>query len=74
MFVVGSGFCTAYMMKVVAAYIMSQTLNEKGYNAFAFPIPSWKEFLTILSLLAPVKGWINYFAILLPLYLELSNL
>jgi len=40
--------------QVVAAYMMSQTLNKKGYNAFAFTIPSGKEFLSILSLAAPV--------------------
>ncbi|XP_058730092.1 protein DETOXIFICATION 46, chloroplastic-like [Vicia villosa] len=40
--------------QVVAAYMMSQTLNEKGYNAYAFSIPSGKEFLSILSLAAPV--------------------
>ncbi|CAK8576616.1 unnamed protein product [Lathyrus sativus] len=40
--------------QVVAAYMMSQTLNEKGYNAFAFSIPSGKEFLSIFSLAAPV--------------------
>lgn len=33
---------------------MIQTLNKRGYNAFAFSIPSMKEFLTILSLAAPV--------------------
>ncbi|PNY04092.1 MATE efflux family protein chloroplastic-like [Trifolium pratense] len=40
--------------QVVAAYMMSQTLNEKGYNAFSFSIPSGKEFLSIFSLAAPV--------------------
>ncbi|KAK7312301.1 hypothetical protein VNO77_36069 [Canavalia gladiata] len=40
--------------QVVAAYMMVETLNKKGYNAFAFSIPSGKEFLTILGLAAPV--------------------
>ncbi|XP_061340538.1 protein DETOXIFICATION 46, chloroplastic-like isoform X2 [Gastrolobium bilobum] len=40
--------------QVVAAYMMIQTLNNKGYNAFAFSIPSGKEFLSILGLAAPV--------------------
>ncbi|CAI8616895.1 unnamed protein product [Vicia faba] len=40
--------------QVVAAYMMSQTLSEKGYNAFAFSTPSGKEFLSIFSLAAPV--------------------
>ena len=34
--------------------MMIQTLNKKGYNAFAFSIPSGKELLTILGLAAPV--------------------
>jgi len=33
---------------------MSKALNEKGYNAFSFTIPSGKEFLSIFSLAAPV--------------------
>ncbi|TKY67612.1 MATE efflux family protein 4 [Spatholobus suberectus] len=40
--------------QVVAAYMMIQTLNNKGYNGFAFSIPSGKEFLAILGLAAPV--------------------
>ncbi|XP_019454217.1 PREDICTED: protein DETOXIFICATION 46, chloroplastic-like isoform X2 [Lupinus angustifolius] len=40
--------------QVVAAYMMIQALNNKGYNAYAFSIPSGKEFLTILGLAAPV--------------------
>lgn len=34
--------------------MMIQTLNKKGYNAFAFSIPSGKELLMILGLAAPV--------------------
>ncbi|KAE9593357.1 putative multi antimicrobial extrusion protein [Lupinus albus] len=40
--------------QVVAAYMMIQALNNKGYNAYAFSIPSGKELLTILGLAAPV--------------------
>ncbi|XP_061340565.1 protein DETOXIFICATION 46, chloroplastic-like [Gastrolobium bilobum] len=40
--------------QVVAAYMMIQNLNMKGYNAYAFSIPSGKEFLMILGLAAPV--------------------
>ncbi|KAK7312302.1 hypothetical protein VNO77_36070 [Canavalia gladiata] len=40
--------------QLVAAYMMIRTLNKKGYNAFAFSIPSGKEFMTILGLAAPV--------------------
>jgi hypothetical protein len=34
--------------------MMIQTLNKRGYNAYALSIPSMKEFLTILGLAAPV--------------------
>ncbi|KAG4988339.1 hypothetical protein JHK82_030683 [Glycine max] len=39
---------------VVAAYMMIQNLNMKGYNALAFSIPTGKEILMILGLAAPV--------------------
>ncbi|GAU42025.1 hypothetical protein TSUD_90590 [Trifolium subterraneum] len=50
--------------QVVAAYMMSQTLNKKGYNAFSFSIPSGKEFLAIFSLSAPMAFYalLVYFA------------
>jgi len=34
--------------------MMIHTLNNKGYNALAFSIPSGKELLTIFGLAAPV--------------------
>ncbi|XP_045820019.1 protein DETOXIFICATION 46, chloroplastic-like isoform X1 [Trifolium pratense] len=40
--------------QVVASYMMIQTLNKRGYNAYAFSVPSLKEFRTILGLAAPV--------------------
>ncbi|KAI9127687.1 hypothetical protein K1719_000680 [Acacia pycnantha] len=40
--------------QVVASYMMIQTLNEKGYNAFAFSVPSVQEICSILGLAAPV--------------------
>ncbi|XP_058730090.1 protein DETOXIFICATION 46, chloroplastic-like [Vicia villosa] len=40
--------------QVVAAYMMMQSLNMKGYNAFTLSIPSGRELLTILGLAAPV--------------------
>ncbi|XP_019413620.1 PREDICTED: protein DETOXIFICATION 46, chloroplastic [Lupinus angustifolius] len=40
--------------QVVAAYMMIQNLNNKGYNAYAFSVPSGEEFFTILALAAPV--------------------
>ncbi|KAF7810839.1 protein DETOXIFICATION 46, chloroplastic-like [Senna tora] len=43
----------ALASQVVAAYMMIQTLNKKGY-VFSFSIPSAQEFMTILGLAAPV--------------------
>ncbi|KDP41728.1 hypothetical protein JCGZ_26746 [Jatropha curcas] len=40
--------------QVIAAYMMIEALNKKGYNAFAVSIPSPKEFLQIFSIAAPV--------------------
>ncbi|KAK2420177.1 protein DETOXIFICATION 46, chloroplastic [Trifolium repens] len=51
--IAGAAWATL-VSQVVAAYMMSQTLNEKGYNAFSFSIYSGKEFLAIFSLSAPV--------------------
>ncbi|KAK2428834.1 protein DETOXIFICATION 46, chloroplastic [Trifolium repens] len=51
--IAGAAWATL-VSQVVAAYMMSQTLNEKGYNAFSFSIHSGKEFLAIFSLSAPV--------------------
>lgn len=33
---------------------MIDSLNKKGYNAFAISVPSLKELLTIIELAAPV--------------------
>ncbi|TKY67611.1 MATE efflux family protein 4 [Spatholobus suberectus] len=51
--IVGAAWATM-VSQVVAAYMMIQTLNTKGYNALAFSIPSGKELLTIFGLAAPV--------------------
>ncbi|XP_020239422.1 protein DETOXIFICATION 46, chloroplastic isoform X2 [Cajanus cajan] len=51
--IVGAAWATM-VSQVVAAYMMIQTLNMKGYNALAFSIPSRKELLTIFGLAAPV--------------------
>ncbi|KAJ7967258.1 Protein DETOXIFICATION [Quillaja saponaria] len=40
--------------QVVAAYMMIEALNKKGYNAFAIAIPSPEELLKILGLAAPL--------------------
>ncbi|KAJ6707935.1 PROTEIN DETOXIFICATION 44 CHLOROPLASTIC-RELATED [Salix viminalis] len=40
--------------QVIAAYMMIEALNKKGYNAFAISIPSPNEFSHIFSIVAPV--------------------
>ncbi|KAM6554758.1 hypothetical protein CsatB_015520 [Cannabis sativa] len=40
--------------QVVAAYMMIESLNKKGYNAYSISIPSPKDILTITELAAPV--------------------
>ncbi|XP_022726034.1 protein DETOXIFICATION 46, chloroplastic-like [Durio zibethinus] len=40
--------------QVVAAYMMINSLNKKGYNAFAISIPSTNDLLTIYWLAGPV--------------------
>ncbi|KAF4375443.1 hypothetical protein F8388_024102 [Cannabis sativa] len=41
-------------VQVVAAYMMIESLNKKGYNAYSISIPSPKDILTITELAAPV--------------------
>ena len=41
-------------IQVIAGYMMIEALNKKGYNAFAFSVPSLDEFVQILGLAAPV--------------------
>ncbi|GMI74491.1 EDS5 HOMOLOGUE [Hibiscus trionum] len=40
--------------QVVAAYMMIDALNKKGYNAFAVSIPSFNELLSVLAIAGPV--------------------
>ncbi|KAI4375685.1 hypothetical protein MLD38_013526 [Melastoma candidum] len=40
--------------QIVAAYMMIEALNKKGYNSFAISIPSPNEFLHIFGIAAPV--------------------
>ncbi|XP_041011871.1 protein DETOXIFICATION 46, chloroplastic-like [Juglans microcarpa x Juglans regia] len=40
--------------QLVAAYMMIETLNKKGYSAFAISVPSPNEFLQIFAIAAPV--------------------
>ncbi|CAH2061618.1 unnamed protein product [Thlaspi arvense] len=41
-------------VQVVAAYMMMDALNKKGYSAFSLCVPSPSELLTIFGLAAPV--------------------
>ncbi|KAF9684408.1 hypothetical protein SADUNF_Sadunf04G0115200 [Salix dunnii] len=63
--IAGAAWATM-VSQVVAAYMMIEALNKKGYNGFAFSVPSWNEVLTILGLAAPlfVAFWalVTYFA------------
>lgn len=43
-----------YTFQVVAAYMMIDSLNKKGYNAYAISIPSPSDLMTIFGLAAPV--------------------
>ncbi|WCJ40909.1 MATE efflux family protein [Euphorbia peplus] len=40
--------------QVIAAFMMVDALNKKGYNGFAVAVPSPKEFLHIFSIAGPV--------------------
>ncbi|KAI4297656.1 hypothetical protein L6164_037538 [Bauhinia variegata] len=51
--IAGAAWATL-VSQVVAGYMMIQNLNKKGFNAYAFSIPSGKEILAILGLAAPV--------------------
>ncbi|OMO74385.1 Multi antimicrobial extrusion protein [Corchorus capsularis] len=51
--IAGAAWATM-VSQVVAAYMMIEALNKKGYNAFAISIPSLNELLTVLALAAPV--------------------
>ncbi|XVE93715.1 hypothetical protein REPUB_Repub01dG0218200 [Reevesia pubescens] len=51
--IAGAAWATM-VSQVVAAYMMIESLNKKGYNAFAISIPSFNELLAVLALAAPV--------------------
>nr|KYP64923.1 Enhanced disease susceptibility 5 [Cajanus cajan] len=40
--------------QIVAAFMMIEALNKKGYNAFGFSFPSFSDFLQIFVIAAPV--------------------
>ncbi|XVE67040.1 hypothetical protein DITRI_Ditri08aG0128500 [Diplodiscus trichospermus] len=51
--IAGAAWATM-VSQVVAAYMMVEALNKKGYNAFSVSIPSLSELLAVLALAAPV--------------------
>lgn len=42
------------ILQLVAAYMMVEALNKKGYSAFTVSVPSPNEFLQIFAIAAPV--------------------
>ncbi|KAK8518739.1 hypothetical protein V6N13_017989 [Hibiscus sabdariffa] len=51
--IAGAAWATM-VSQVVAAYMMIDALNKKGYNAFAISIPSFNELLSVLAIAGPV--------------------
>ncbi|WRX16018.1 hypothetical protein QQP08_008505 [Theobroma cacao] len=51
--IAGAAWATM-VSQVVAAYMMIEALNKKGYNAFSISIPSLNELMAVLTLAAPV--------------------
>uniref|UniRef100_A0A1J3G5W8 Protein DETOXIFICATION n=1 Tax=Noccaea caerulescens TaxID=107243 RepID=A0A1J3G5W8_NOCCA len=51
--IAGAAWATM-VSQVVAAYMMMDALNKKGYSAFSLCVPSPSELLTIFGLAAPV--------------------
>ncbi|XP_038710965.1 protein DETOXIFICATION 46, chloroplastic-like [Tripterygium wilfordii] len=51
--IAGAAWATM-VSQVVAGYMMIEALNKKGYNGYAFSVPSSNELLTIFGLAAPV--------------------
>ncbi|RLM79699.1 protein DETOXIFICATION 46, chloroplastic-like [Panicum miliaceum] len=51
--IAGAAWATM-VSQVVAAFMMMQNLNNKGFQAFSFTIPSARELLQIFEIAAPV--------------------
>ncbi|KAF8406497.1 hypothetical protein HHK36_008586 [Tetracentron sinense] len=51
--IAGAAWATM-VSQVIAAFMMIETLNRKGFNAFAISVPSPNELLQIFKLAAPV--------------------
>ncbi|XP_050231281.1 protein DETOXIFICATION 46, chloroplastic-like [Mercurialis annua] len=51
--IAGAAWATM-VSQIIAAYMMIDALNKKGYSAFAITIPTFNELLVIFGLAAPV--------------------
>ncbi|KAL6848344.1 hypothetical protein ACP4OV_021638 [Aristida adscensionis] len=51
--IAGAAWATM-VSQIVAAFMMMQNLNNKGFQAFSFTIPSTRELLQIFEIAAPV--------------------
>ncbi|KAF5443874.1 hypothetical protein F2P56_036397 [Juglans regia] len=51
--IAGAAWATA-ASQVIAGYMMIESLNKKGYDAFAISVPSLEELRTVFGLAAPV--------------------
>ncbi|KAM0830964.1 hypothetical protein ACQ4PT_065864 [Festuca glaucescens] len=51
--IAGAAWATM-VSQIVAAYMMMQNLNSRGFRAFSFTIPSTRELLQIFEIAAPV--------------------
>ncbi|KAJ6896728.1 hypothetical protein NC651_022804 [Populus alba x Populus x berolinensis] len=51
--IAGAAWATM-VSQVIAAYMMIEALNKKGYNAFSISVPTPDEILTVIGLAAPV--------------------
>ncbi|CAM0947485.1 unnamed protein product [Alopecurus aequalis] len=51
--IAGAAWATM-VSQIVAAFMMMQNLNNRGFRAFSFTIPSTKELLQIFEIAAPV--------------------
>ncbi|XP_011047547.1 PREDICTED: MATE efflux family protein 4, chloroplastic-like [Populus euphratica] len=51
--IAGAAWATM-VSQVIAAYMMIEALNKKGYNAFSISVPTRDEILTVIGLAAPV--------------------
>ena len=51
-----TAFCIAtevFTFQIVAAFMMMDSLNKKGYNAYAISVPSTDDLMIVFRLAAP---------------------